>query len=262
MTPQTACGSNLRAPSRPSANPRAPSPRSLANPRVRGRAHRPIRARSGGRVLLLPPPPPWPRGAAAQAGTGCTPAVRAGPRRARRLPQPRGPPHRLPPPSPAGSPARAMLLLAAAFIVAVVLLLYMVSPLISPKPLKLPGAHVVVSRAMPLASPSPPRCRPLLADRPRGSGPAGRDEGAGRPRPPCPGKGPAASVGVLERGPPREGEGTGRKETRGEETGGLTRRKAVRRHAARVSVSTSNVLLVCNQRGRSEPLRGGLSGQM
>ncbi|XP_042725812.1 3-ketodihydrosphingosine reductase isoform X2 [Tympanuchus pallidicinctus] len=38
-----------------------------------------------------------------------------------------------------------MLLLAAAFIVAVVLLLYMVSPLISPKPLKLPGAHVVVT---------------------------------------------------------------------------------------------------------------------
>ncbi|KAK2094266.1 hypothetical protein P7K49_028004 [Saguinus oedipus] len=38
-----------------------------------------------------------------------------------------------------------MLLLAAAFLVAFVLLLYMVSPLISPKPLGLPGAHVVVS---------------------------------------------------------------------------------------------------------------------
>ncbi|KAM9307970.1 3-ketodihydrosphingosine reductase [Gastrophryne carolinensis] len=38
-----------------------------------------------------------------------------------------------------------MLLLAAAFIVAFVLLLYMVSPLISPKPLKLAGAHVVVT---------------------------------------------------------------------------------------------------------------------
>ncbi|XP_075561679.1 3-ketodihydrosphingosine reductase [Pelecanus crispus] len=38
-----------------------------------------------------------------------------------------------------------MLLLAVAFIVAFVLLLYMVSPLISPKPLKLPGAHVVVT---------------------------------------------------------------------------------------------------------------------
>ncbi|XP_035174149.1 3-ketodihydrosphingosine reductase isoform X2 [Oxyura jamaicensis] len=38
-----------------------------------------------------------------------------------------------------------MLLLAAAFVVAFVLLLYMVSPLISPKPLKLPGAHVVVT---------------------------------------------------------------------------------------------------------------------
>ncbi|MBN3308101.1 KDSR reductase, partial [Amia calva] len=39
----------------------------------------------------------------------------------------------------------AMLLLGAAFIVAFVLLLYMVSPLISPKPLKLNGSHVVVT---------------------------------------------------------------------------------------------------------------------
>ncbi len=38
-----------------------------------------------------------------------------------------------------------MLLVIAAFIVAFVLLLYMISPLISPKPLKLNGAHVVVS---------------------------------------------------------------------------------------------------------------------
>lgn len=38
-----------------------------------------------------------------------------------------------------------MLLLAAAGLVAFVLLLYMVSPLISPKPLALPGAHVVVT---------------------------------------------------------------------------------------------------------------------
>ncbi|XP_038626323.1 3-ketodihydrosphingosine reductase [Tachyglossus aculeatus] len=38
-----------------------------------------------------------------------------------------------------------MLLLAAALLVAFVLLLYMVSPLISPKPLALPGAHVVVT---------------------------------------------------------------------------------------------------------------------
>lgn len=38
-----------------------------------------------------------------------------------------------------------MLLLAAAFLVAFVLLLYMVSPLISPKPLKLAGAHIVVT---------------------------------------------------------------------------------------------------------------------
>lgn len=62
-----------------------------------------------------------------------------------------------------------MLLLAAAFLVAFVLLLYMVSPLISPKPLALPGAHVVVSgllllrRRLPAgsAAPSPPRARPL-----------------------------------------------------------------------------------------------------
>lgn len=39
-----------------------------------------------------------------------------------------------------------MLLVVAAFIVAFVLLLYMISPLISPKPLKLNGAHVVVSQ--------------------------------------------------------------------------------------------------------------------
>uniref|UniRef100_A0A665U8Q3 3-dehydrosphinganine reductase n=1 Tax=Echeneis naucrates TaxID=173247 RepID=A0A665U8Q3_ECHNA len=38
-----------------------------------------------------------------------------------------------------------MLLIVAAFIVAFVLLLYMISPLISPKPLKLNGAHVVVT---------------------------------------------------------------------------------------------------------------------
>lgn len=57
-----------------------------------------------------------------------------------------------------------MLLLAAAFLVAFVLLLYMVSPLISPKPLALPGAHVVVSGLLLLrrrrparsAAPSPP----------------------------------------------------------------------------------------------------------
>uniref|UniRef100_A0A8C7ZKV3 3-ketodihydrosphingosine reductase n=1 Tax=Oryzias sinensis TaxID=183150 RepID=A0A8C7ZKV3_9TELE len=38
-----------------------------------------------------------------------------------------------------------MLLIVVAFIVAFVLLLYMISPLISPKPLKLNGAHVVVT---------------------------------------------------------------------------------------------------------------------
>lgn len=38
-----------------------------------------------------------------------------------------------------------MLLLVATFFMAFVLLLYMLSPLISPKPLALPGAHVVVS---------------------------------------------------------------------------------------------------------------------
>nr|QFF91214.1 3-ketodihydrosphingosine reductase isoform 4 [Potamotrygon motoro]QFF91216.1 3-ketodihydrosphingosine reductase isoform 6 [Potamotrygon motoro] len=40
---------------------------------------------------------------------------------------------------------RVMLLVVGAFIVAFVLLLYMVSPLISPKPLKLSGSHVVVT---------------------------------------------------------------------------------------------------------------------
>lgn len=65
-----------------------------------------------------------------------------------------------------------MLLLAAAGLVAFVLLLYMVSPLISPKPLALPGAHVVVS--------GPPAGRPLgllLLLRPRAHlsrGPASR----------------------------------------------------------------------------------------
>lgn len=38
-----------------------------------------------------------------------------------------------------------MILVFAAFMVAFVLFLYMISPLISPKPLKLNGAHVVVS---------------------------------------------------------------------------------------------------------------------
>jgi hypothetical protein len=46
-----------------------------------------------------------------------------------------------------------MLLLAAAGLVAFVLLLYMVSPLISPKPLALPGAHVVVSGLLLLSLP-------------------------------------------------------------------------------------------------------------
>lgn len=41
-----------------------------------------------------------------------------------------------------------MLLVVAALVVAFVLLLYMISPLISPKPLKLNGAHVVVSTAV------------------------------------------------------------------------------------------------------------------
>lgn len=45
-----------------------------------------------------------------------------------------------------------MLLVVAAFIVAFVLLLYMISPLISPKPLKLNGAHVVVSKPSVLTS--------------------------------------------------------------------------------------------------------------
>lgn len=50
-----------------------------------------------------------------------------------------------------------MLLLAAAFLVAFVLLLYMVSPLISPKPLALPGAHVVVSGLLLLCRRRPAR---------------------------------------------------------------------------------------------------------
>lgn len=84
-----------------------------------------------------------------------------------------------------------MLLLVGTCLVAFVLLLYMLSPLISPKPLALPGAHVVVSglpglrrhlpaRAAGPARPfSPPRvpCRrapgagraEALGDRPRRS---------------------------------------------------------------------------------------------
>jgi hypothetical protein len=57
-----------------------------------------------------------------------------------------------------------MLLLAAAGLVAFVLLLYMVSPLISPKPLALPGAHVVVSGLL-LLRLGPPAC--LAGPRPR-----------------------------------------------------------------------------------------------
>lgn len=49
-----------------------------------------------------------------------------------------------------------MLLLVATCVVAFVLLLYMLSPLISPKPLALPGAHVVVSGSQ-CARPSPGR---------------------------------------------------------------------------------------------------------
>lgn len=49
------------------------------------------------------------------------------------------------PPGPGPRPRGAMLLLVATFFMAFVLLLYMLSPLISPKPLALPGAHVVVS---------------------------------------------------------------------------------------------------------------------
>lgn len=60
-----------------------------------------------------------------------------------------------------------MLLLVATFFMAFVLLLYMLSPLISPKPLALPGAHVVVSglrwllRHLPgaLGGPEPAPCR-------------------------------------------------------------------------------------------------------
>lgn len=52
-----------------------------------------------------------------------------------------------------------MLLLVATFFMAFVLLLYMLSPLISPKPLALPGAHVVVSGPwLRRHLPGPPGC--------------------------------------------------------------------------------------------------------
>lgn len=75
-----------------------------------------------------------------------------------------------------------MLLLAAAFLVAFVLLLYMMSPLISPKPLALPGAHVVVSGLLLLRRRLPARSATRNApDRDSGRG---RGVGVGRRRRP------------------------------------------------------------------------------
>lgn len=77
-----------------------------------------------------------------------------------------------------------MLLLVATFFMAFVLLLYMLSPLISPKPLALPGAHVVVS--------DPWLCRHL-------PGPLGCPE-------PAPGwAGPATETGPPSAFPPNGG---------------------------------------------------------
>lgn len=110
-----------------------------------------------------------------------------------------------------------MLLLAAAFLVAFVLLLYMVSPLISPKPLALPGAHVVVSglsllrrrrrraRSAAPSPPSPPQWRPGPRSRPGRRRPSLQKEGHLPPAPrycPCEGSGdpPSAASGSSLRG--------------------------------------------------------------
>lgn len=82
-----------------------------------------------------------------------------------------------------------MLLLAAAFLVAFVLLLYMVSPLISPKPLALPGAHVVVSGLLLLRRPLPARS---VAPSPSSGVPA--REAGGPPTSLSPNGGPPAAV--------------------------------------------------------------------
>lgn len=83
-----------------------------------------------------------------------------------------------------------MLLLVGTCLVAFVLLLYMLSPLISPKPLALPGAHVVVSgllwlrRHLPArsAAPSAPFSKPgVTCRRAPGTAPA---EGLGDRPPP------------------------------------------------------------------------------
>lgn len=113
---------------------------------------------------------------------------------------------------PPGPRPRAMLLLVGTGLVAFVLLLYMLSPLISPKPLALPGAHVVVSGPRP-ARPSPSRgtCR-RAGPRPRpgpggaSSAPAGSSpRSGGRGAPGDPGASPGRAVFVLSfpTGPPR-----------------------------------------------------------
>lgn len=90
---------------------------------------------------------------------------------------------------PPGPRPRAMLLLVGTGLVAFVLLLYMLSPLISPKPLALPGAHVVVSGPLrraplragaPAAAPGPAPARGLGARPPPPRAPR-RALGAGAP---------------------------------------------------------------------------------
>lgn len=130
-----------------------------------------------------------------------------------------------------------MLLLAAAFIVAVVLLLYMVSPLISPKPLKLPGAHVVVSRAMPLPTPIPAAAgRPTAGERSGwagwGSGEAAAAVSRQRPGCVCRGAGARPSAGGGRRGLKGEpGRGNGRADSKG--SGQTARSAGIRVHEQR-----------------------------
>lgn len=71
-----------------------------------------------------------------------------------------------------------MLLLVGTCLVAFVLLLYMLSPLLSPKPLALRGAHVVVSG--PGAAPPPPGPPGRPAAPAPAEGPLPRAPGAGR----------------------------------------------------------------------------------
>lgn len=177
--------------------PRGPTPRSdtgkvgtpgLCGPKGPSRPApaRPPRARRGAQGAPRGPGARGPGGAGRptpRAQRPGSPGAAAGPAPPRSRPQPAPP---LPPgPPPARVPntgARSaaardpgaarpdpagramMLLLVGTCLVAFVLLLYMLSPLISPKPLALPGAHVVVSGLpglrrrlpAPLGRPGPP----------------------------------------------------------------------------------------------------------